>query len=335
MDNRISGKLERRQITYAKRGLGAALLAASFWGLNGVLLGIVYLMAPFSAAAGLYAPSLVQAAVHDGFGCLWAFLKNLWSGKWIEYLRVLKTRPGKVICLAAICGGPLAMSGYILGINLAGAPYALPISALCPCVGSMLAAVFLKERILPRVWLGIFLGIIGAILVSYAPPSDEVRPHFYLGIGLSLLATIGWGLEGVLSTYGLDLVDSSVAVGVKYLPSLVVYLVVILPLFSAYPFMGELLLEGRTMLFLGGTAMAGAASVFLWYKALNMTGVGRTMALDTTYVLWGMLFTWAFSKLGVIEFQFTPTLVVGALIIVSGVILVVANPKDMLKMRNV
>ncbi len=335
MDDRLKDKLTSRQVSYAKRGMGTALVAASFWGLNGILLGIVFLMAPFSTAAGVYAPSLVQAAVHDGFGCLWVFLKNIWSGKWIEYLRVLNTRPGKIICLGAVCGGPLAMSGYVLGINLAGAPYALPISALCPCVGTILAAIFLKERIVPRVWLGIVLSIVGAVIVSYTPPSDEVYPHFYLGIGLSLVATFGWGLEGVLSTYGMDLVDSSVAAGLKYLTSFVVYLAAVLPLFAAFPFMFELFLEGRTMLLLGATAMTGAASFFLWYKALNMTGVSRTMALDTTYVLWGMLYTWLFSKLGAVEFEFTPTLVIGALIIVAGVTLVVANPKEMLKMRNV
>lgn len=335
MDDRLTDKLERQQVSYAKRGMGTALVAGSLWGLDGVLLGVVFLLAPFSTAAGVYVPSLVQAAVHDGFGCLWVFLKNIWSGKWIEYLRVLNTRPGKIICLGAVCGGPLAMSGYVLGINLAGAPYALPISALCPCVGAVLAAIFLKERIVPRVWLGIVLSIVGAVIVSYTPPSGEVYPHFYLGIGLSLLATLGWGLEGVLSTYGMDLVDSSVATGLKYLTSFAVYLVAVLPLFAAFPFMFELFAEGRTMLLLGVTAMTGAACYFLWYKALNMTGVGRTMALNSTYVLWGMLFTWLFSKLGVMEFEFTPALVIGAVIIVIGVTLVVANPRDMLKMRNV
>ena len=84
------------------------------------------------------------------------------------------------------------MTGYVLGINLAGAAYAMPISALCPCVGAFLAAVFLKERIQPRVWVGIILAVAGAIIVSYVPPEGWIREflfghspgHFsYLGMG--------------------------------------------------------------------------------------------------------------------------------------------------------
>lgn len=58
------------------------------------------------------------------------------------------------------------------------------------------------------------------------------------------------------------------------------------------------------------------------------------MALNDTYVLWGLVFTALFSAVGLMEFSFTPNLVIGTLIVVVGVILVVAKPSDLITVRN-
>ena len=51
-------------------------------------------------------------------------------------------------------------------------------------------------------------------------------------------------------------------------------------------------------------------------------------------MLWGLVFTALFSAVGLMEFSFTPNLVIGALIVVVGVILVVAKPSDLITVRN-
>jgi drug/metabolite transporter (DMT)-like permease len=74
----------------------------------------------------------------------------------------------------------------------------------------------------------------------------------------------------------------------------------------------------------------GGFSYVYWYRALNMTGVARAMALNVTYALWGVLFGAFFTPL-----EPTVYLYLGAGAIAVGAILVSANPRELFKLRNV
>ena len=242
-------------------------------------------------------------------------------------MRVLRTKPGRFVLLGALFGGPIGMSGYLLGINLAGASYALAITAMYPAVGAIVAFFVLKEKIQPRVWVGIALCIIGAITVSYVPPEGNF-PYFYLGLALSLLACIGWGTEGVFSAYGMDMVDPPIAIGIREATSFVVYFVAVLPLVAGLVIFFQAF-AAVAVIYVALAGLAGGLSYLAWYRTINMTGVARGMAFNITYALWGVFFGWLLTDL-----QITPTLIVGALIIFIGTVLVTANPKELLKLRN-
>lgn len=331
MSNLSTRNLQELQMTkdlsHAKKGLLWGILSGATWGLDGVILGMALAMAPFTAGATLYAGPLAGAAMHDGFAGFWLFLYNLFTGRWREYLRTLKTKPGMIVLLGALFGGPIGMSGYLIGINLAGASYALSITAMYPAVGAILAFFVLKEKIRLRVWLGIALCIVGAITVSYVPPEGNF-PHFYLGIALSLLACIGWGTEGVLSGFGMDMVDPAVAIGIREASSFVVYFVAILPAVAGMIIFWEAFLA-NALLYVALAGFFGGLSYLAWYRAINMTGVARAMAFNISYALWGVFFGWLLTDL-----QITPNLLGGAAIIFVGTVLVTANPKELLKLRN-
>lgn len=320
---------EALELSYAKKGLLTALASGVLWGLDGVLLGLALAMAPFTAGATIYTAPLVGAALHDGFAGFYLLIYNVATGRWRELLRTLRTRPGMMVCLAAVFGGPLAMGGYLLGIQFAGPAYAMGISALYPVVGAILAQIFLKEKITRRVWLGIAACVIGAIVIGYVPPEGDSHPYFYLGLGLALFAALGWGIEGVLSTFGMEMVDSDVAINLREATSCVVSLVAILPLIGGLVMFGEALLTPASLGVLAIAALVGAVSYLFWYRAFSMCGVSRTMSLNITYSLWGIVFSYFFTDIAI-----TPNLVVGALIITLGSILVVANPKEIVNLRE-
>lgn len=317
-----------REVSHAKKGLVWGVISGATWGLDGVILGIALGMAPFTGGMSLYAAPLAGACLHDGFAGLWLFFYNLFTGRWKEYIRTLRTRPGKIVCLGALFGGPIAMSGYMMGINLAGASYSLAITAMYPAVGAILAVFILREKITPRVWMGIILCIVGAIIVSWVPPDAGVYPHFYLGLALSLLATFGWGMEGVLSTYGMDMADPDIAIGIRQATSFVVYLVGVLPLAAGLAIFWEAFTHS-SILVLAIAGFAGGTSYLCWYRALNTTGVGRAMALNITYALWAIVFGYILTDL-----EITMNLVGGAVVITLGTILVVANPKELINLRS-
>ena len=317
-----------QELSHAKKGLWFGVLSGASWGFDGVILGMALAMSPFTGGLGLYAAPLAGACLHDGFAGFWIFFYNLFTGRWKEYARTLRTRPGMIVILGALFGGPLAMTGYLLGINMAGASYSLAITAMYPAVGAILAVFILKEKITLRIWIGIITCISGAVIVGWVPPDSNAYPHFYLGLGLSLLATFGWAMEGVLSTYGMDMVDPDIAIGIREAVSFFVYLVAILPIAAGLTIFWQSFTH-NVIWYMALAGLAGGFSYVMWYRALNTTGVGRAMALNVTYALWAIVFGYFLTDL-----EITMNLIAGALVITFGTILVVANPKELLNLRQ-
>lgn len=236
------------------------------------------------------------------------------------------------------------MGGYIIACNLAGVTYALAISAMCPAVGALLGWIILKEKITPRVWIGIIACMVGAFIVGYTPPQGglEAFPNFYLGIAFAFCPVIGWAAEGVIATYGMDMVDSDIALGTRELFSGIVQLIVVIPIagflagagFGGWSIFAGAIGAVTPMIWVAIAGISGGLSYVAWYKALNMTGVGRAMAFNVTYALWSIPFGLLFAKLGLYTYSVTTQAIIGAVIITFGTLLVVANPKELLKLRN-
>ena len=324
-------RLEKQEIGHAKRGLLFGVVSGASWGLSGVIMSIAFGMAPFTDGVSLLLAPIVGAAMHDGFAGLWVFFYNLFNGKWREYGRTIRTKPGMLVCLAACFGGPIGMSGYMLGITLAGPSYALAITAIYPAIGAVLSVIILKEKIGIRTWIGILLSITGVMIVSWVPPAAGMYPYFYAGIGLACLAAIGWGTEGVISGFGMDMVDPEVAVGIREAASFSVYLVAVLPIMFGvvgYQMIAAAFTTTSVWIIIVA-ALLGGGSYICWYKAINMTGASRAMALNITYALWSVFFGWL-----LIGTVITPNLIIGGLVITCGAILVGANPKELINLRK-
>lgn len=330
---------EARALNHGKKGIGFAASSGMLWGLDTVILGLTFLLVPFNVSDPVtlvIAAGLANAALHDGFAAIWVALYNgIFKGKLVEYFRVLKTKPGIFILIGGFCGGPLALGCFVISIGMAGT-YAVAISATYPIMGAIFAAIFLKERISSRVWFGMIIAVAGAIFLSYSPPGD-LPQNFYLGLLIALGAGLGWGLEGVFATYGMDLVDDEVASGIRFASQFVTYIVIILPLFGALSLFFDVFTSpdmGRLLPLMALAGFLGAGTVLTWYKGFIFTGVSRSMTGNITYALWSIVFSLILSALGIIEYSISWELVLGAVVITAGAILVVANPKELLNLRS-
>lgn len=329
-------------LRHAKRGLGTGLIAGASYGLVGVVGGIALATDPLVSAQGVVTAALVLAALQMALGGVWVTLWNVVTGRNREILRALRTKPGLVVVVGSLFGGVLAMVGFWVGLSMTTPAYALAISAMFPIVGAILAAVFLGERIVRRVWFGVVLAVAGAIVVGWTPPEGDY-PYFYLGLVLCGLATLGWGVEGVIATFGMDMVDPSIAVNIRELTAGIVFLIAVLPFVvlsggDPYTTIGNLFTAGfRTGAFwlVIICAFLQATTDLTWYRAMNTTGVARAMALNVTYAFWGFPFGFLLSKISdKVVFVFNGYLVGGAILIVLGVVFVIANPRALLKLRN-
>lgn len=330
MDQKAQLILQQRELSYAQKGISRGLLAGATWGLDGVLMGVVLALSPFINNKNILVVPLVVACLHDGFAALWLFIHNVIKGKWRDYKRTLMTKPGRMIILAGTLGGPIGMSGYLLAINFSGASYTAAITAAYPAIGAVFGYIFLKEKTSARVWIGIILAIVGSFIVGFIPPEGSKFPHFYLGIGLAIVATIGWALEGVISTYGMDLVDSDIAIGIREASSFIIYIIAILPIFKGVGYQIAIdSLMTKSGWYISGIGLIGGISFLSWYRGMNMIGVGRAMGLNVTFALWSVFFGWLLTDL-----QITSNLILGVVIISIGTILTIGNPKDLVNLRS-
>ena len=110
------------KVINARKGYFNGLMAGATWGLDAVVLGVVMIMAPFVENPVLLAAGgVLCSALHDIIAAIWLYFYMGAKGRLKELVPALKTRDGRYCALAALLGGPLAMTAYTVSIAVGGA----------------------------------------------------------------------------------------------------------------------------------------------------------------------------------------------------------------------
>ena len=272
------------------------LLSGLLWGLDTVLLGIALKMFSFiSTQQALFLAPFVSSFLHDLFSSIWMVIYMMLKKQISNTITATKTRSGKFIMLGAILGGPIGMTGYIFSIKYIGAAYTAIISSLYPAVGAFFSVIFLKEKLKVSTIIGLFLSILGIMILGYVPNS-EVN-NLVIGILFALMCVIGWASEAVICAYGMkeEEITPEQSLQIRQLTSAVIYGFLIIPIISGIKFTTEIAVTAEGLLILL-TAFAGTASYVCYYKGIHKIGSTRAMALNITYSAWAII--WGFILLG-------------------------------------
>lgn len=264
-------------------GIGSGAL----WGLDTVILAIALALNPFATDAHA---SLVSAALHDAVCALILLVFMAMRGRLKDTWRAIHTRSGRAVMVAALLGGPIGMSGYLLAIDQIGAGYTAIISTFYPALGTALAVLVLKERMRPRQVIALAVAIGAIIATSYT--STSVSGSALWGVLGALAAVVGWGCEAVILAWGMrdDAVDNETALQIRETTSGLTYLVLVVPLGGALCSTGQALTSPGAMGLVALAAAAGTASYLFYYKAIDLLGAARAMALNISYSAWAVLF---------------------------------------------
>ncbi|WP_373471950.1 DMT family transporter [Carnobacterium alterfunditum] len=306
------------------------LLAGFFWGLDTVILGIALVMSPFLSTeqAILLAP-FISTFIHDFCSSLWMLCYMGIKKESRKILAALKTRSGKVIVLAALMGGPIGMTGYVLSISYIGAAYTAIISALFPGVGALLSYIFLKEKMKGYQIAGLTASILGVIALGYSPGGNE-STNMLLGFLFALMCVIGWSSEAVIIAYGLKTqeISDSLALQIRQLTSAIFYGAIIIPVVGGWSFTLSIL-STKTAAIILLAALFGTTSYLFYYKAINKIGASKAMALNITYSAWSIVF-------GAIILNEEVSLrsVIFALIIVGGSVTAATDLEEIVKFKK-
>jgi len=302
---------------FVKMGNLIALISGATFGIHTALLGLAMTFTVMTGDVSYMVWYLVIAAVNELLATIWLSLNNIREGRFKEVMRSYQTFPGKMACVGGILGGPIANGAYLLGIAFAGATYAVPITALKAVISAFLAAIFLKQKIKARVWLGVIICIAGAIIIYYTPPEGNPE-NFALGVIFALIAAAGWGIEGMLAAYGSAVLDTKATINLRYIASSIVFIFILLPIIGGIPEFIGLLPQASGMLMLAIAAGFAGLSFLQWYKGNSMCGVAKGAALNGTYPLWTILFT----MIVTLDASITPMVAIGAAVIVIGATIV-------------
>ena len=266
------------------------MLSGLFWAFETILIGFAMNSKDLNA---LFITPFICTFFHDAFSAFWITCHNTTRGNFLEVLSVLKTSHAKYVSLAAIIGGPIGMSGYMITIHYLGSSIGAVVSAIFPAVGAVLAVIFLKEKMKWYQWIFLLLTLFGVYGINYSSQVNVV--NFGLGLIGACMCAFGWGIEAVILAKCLkdDCLKNEYALQIRQTTSAIVYGCVLVP-FLMNSNVGVHFFQWRTLLWIGVAALFATLSYLFYYQAIYKVGASKAMALNITYVAWAMILTCAF-----------------------------------------
>ena len=303
-------------------------LAGITWALETVTLGIALETSPFiSTEQAVFLAPFVGTFLHDLFSAFWMLLFNGVRGELPRVVSAWRSKAGRLVMLAAVIGGPVGMTGYVLAIHAMGSSVGAVASAAYPAVGAVLAFLFLKEKMPWYRWVFLLLTLGGVYGLSYSPSIEG--GNFLLGLLGVLMCSFGWGSEAVILARCLRdaQIRNTYALQIRQTTSAIVYGAVLLPILKGWGFTARLFTShtGLLLPILALAALFATTSYLCYYRSIARIGASKSMALNVTYAAWALVFT---SIVKQDTSVFTPlTVVCTAVVLVCG-ILAAADPKQ-------
>lgn len=142
----------------------------------------------------------VASAINDSCSAIWALAITAKQGKLGDFGRTINTKPGIILMLSALVGGPIATVAYIIALSQAGT-IVVPIAALNPAIGSILSRILYKQELGPRKLAGIGICVLAGLMIGTASLTGDSSSNMVLGLALAFVAALGWGAEGCIAGY--------------------------------------------------------------------------------------------------------------------------------------
>ncbi len=345
----LKAQLDKR---FFRKGLIVAILSGMCYGLYsafmtlGMASGVwVAWMDPATTVLSVfvvtYLLSAMGSAINDTMSALWCLLTAALKGKLGDFFRTLKSKPGIIMICAALVGGPIASSCYVIALQQAGS-IVIPISALCPAFGAVLARIFFKQPLTPRMVLGIAICFLASFMIASSSLGGDAAPGMALGLLLGLASALGWGLEGCIAGYGTSMIDYQIGITIRQLTSGLSNMIILLPIFAlvagenagfSWWLLGQAYSDGGSIIFFVISGFFAMYAYSLWYKGNSMCGAALGMACNGAFSFWGPFFCWIVLGLvcGQEGWAIPPIGWAAAVVMVIGIFIIAVNPLDFMK----
>ena len=342
---------QRLSQTFRRRGISTAVMSGMFYGtytafmtlamtfgIWGVWYGGESGLTPFAVTFLL---SALGAATTDSCSALWAIAIATYKGKIGDFFRCIKTKPGLVMVAAALIGGPLASTAYVIGLQQAGS-IVVPISALCPAFGAIIGRFLFKQPLNARMILGIAICFAASAMIGSTGLGENVPPNLLSGLLFGLLAAVGWGIEGCICGYGTSMIDPEIGITIRQVTSSLSNLIILVPLFSMIAGVNGLdmiilsFTDAQAMPWFVVAGLGAYLGFMLWYKGNAMCGAALGMSCNGAFSFWGPFCCWLIIGLaaGQAGWSMPPIAWLAALLMIVGIFTIAMNPLDLFKSKG-
>lgn len=310
-----------QETSYRKKGIFIALMSGFLYGgytafmTQGMSTGVwvdyygaTGIAAGLSAFALVYTLSAVGAAVNDLCSAVWTLIYAAIIGRLGDFARSINTKPGRILIVAALIGGPLASTCYVIGLQMAGS-IIVPIAALNAAIGAIIGRIIYKQKLSGGMALGIIICFIAAVIIGlfgYGIPERGLAGIFgnlsgnaVLGIVAAFFAAFGWGIEGAVGGYACCMVDTEVAICIRQCTSGIANAVILCSILSlmggdgigsGLKLVGNALVDGQSIWMFFVAGVFASWSFKFWYKGAAMCGAALGMGCNGTYAFWGPVY---------------------------------------------
>lgn len=337
-----------RDKAFWKKGLLIAIFSGFLYGgytsfmtegmMKGIWVSDIYAEVPSGVAAGVsaffivYTVSAIGAACVDIGSAIWSLFFGGCLGRLGDFKRTLGTKPGKILIVAAIIGGPIASTAYVIGLQMAGS-IIVPIAALNAAIGAIIGRFVFKQKLTVGMIIGIIICFIAAVIIGSSSMTDlDFSGGAALGCLAAFAAALGWGIEGAVGGYACCMVDTEIAIIIRQCTSGLVNGVIFVSLLSliggdgigtGFHVLTSCLTDGFSMFLLFIAGVFSSFSFKFWYKGAAMCGAALGMGCNGAYAFWGPF--WCLIVCGFIfgedGFMIPAVGWIGAIVMVAGILI--------------
>ncbi|MBU3209693.1 hypothetical protein [Clostridium algidicarnis] len=291
----------------------------------------------------VYLIAALGNAINDVCSAVWALSYAGIKGKLKDFFRCINTPPGRMMIVAALIGGPIAGTAYVIAIQMAGS-IAVPISALCPAIAAILGNVLYKQKLSKRMALGILICVSASFLIGSAGFSVGASKTTSIGIGIACIAALGWGFEACVAGYGTAMIDPQIGICIRQVTSGIANLFILVPIFGfmaggvniSFDLAIQAFTSGPAMIWFVLSGLLSFITFMSWYAANSMCGAGLGSACNGTYSFFGPLF--CLLLLGVyggMDGWALPSIAWGgAIMMMFGILTISMNPLDLFRRKK-
>lgn len=289
-----------------------------------------------------FAIAALASGINDSFSGIWSLMVCAKNKQLADFLKTIKSKPGLVMMLCAIIGGPIATIAYVIALNSASASgnpgVIVPIAALNCAIGAVLGRVFFKQGLEIHKVVGIAVCLLAAMLIGGASFAS-IGPEAFTGCFFALLAAFGWGFEGCVAGFGTALIDYRIGIAIRQTTAGLLEFLVAFPFLmliggdaSGIPMLISAAFTDPSLIIFAISGFFAMPAFSFWYKGNSMCGTALGMACNGMYAFWGPFFIWLImGVLGVggLSESYPPLSFaqwIGAVIMIAGIFLIAINP---------